>query len=188
MERFNEFTEFMGHVGDLKKLKRTGWVNRGIQNPESVADHSFRVAIMALVLANKSEVDQNKVIKMALIHDLAESLVGDLTPFDGITPAEKFCLEEEAFKKVCKGIDNGDGLLTLFQEYHERKTPEAQFVKKLDNLEMMFQAHEYSIDQPKVDLREFWTHILTFDFGDLKDTFNNLESHHASHGEFPIGE
>ncbi|MFA5933507.1 MAG: HD domain-containing protein [Microgenomates group bacterium] len=178
MERFNELARFMGHVSNLKKTERTGWVRRGIQNPESVADHSFRTALMAMVLSNKSDVNQNTVIKMALIHDLAESLVGDLTPFDTITPKEKSHLEEEAFKKLCSDIDNGDELLGLFREYEEGITPEARFTKRLDKLEMMFQAHEYNQDQPNVDLRSFWTHIQTFDFGDLQETYNALEADH----------
>jgi len=178
MGGFIEFAKFMGHVGDLKKLDRTGWVKCGIQNPESVADHSFRTAIMALVLADKAGVDQNKAVKMALIHDLAESIVGDLTPSDEVSPEEKHQLEVDAFRKLCADIDNGDALLGLFQEFEDGKTPEAQFVKRLDKLEMMFQAHEYGIEQPSVDLQSFWSYIRGFDFGDLKEVYDELETAH----------
>src|SRR3989344_4869167 len=133
MKRFNEFAKFMGHVGDLKKLDRTGWARRGIQNPESVADHSFRTTIMALVLADGAGVDQNKAVKIGLIH-----------------------------------------------EFEDNKTPEAQFVERLDKLEMMLQAHEYGIDQPNVDLHSFWDHIKGFDFGDLKEVYDDLETTHNS--------
>ena len=170
----------MGHVGDLKKLDRTGWARRGIQNPESVADHSFRTTIMALVLADGAGVDQNKAVKMALIHDLAESMVGDLTPADGVSAEGKHQLEADAFKKLCSDIDNGNELLRLFQEFEDNKTPEAQFVERLDKLEMMLQAHEYGIDQPNVDLHSFWDHIKGFDFGDLKEVYDDLETTHNS--------
>lgn len=178
MKRFNEFARFMGHVGDLKKLERTGWVRSGIQNPESVADHSFRTTIMALVLADKAGVDQNKVVKMALVHELAESVVGDLTPTDGVSAEDKHHLEINAFKKLCADIDNGDELLELFQEFEDNKTPEAQFVKSLDKLEMMFQAHEYGLEQPNIDLQSFWDYIQGFDFGDLKEVYDSLEINH----------
>lgn len=179
MDRFNEFARFMGHVGDLKKLDRTGWVRSGIKNPESVADHSFRTTIMALVLADKAGVDQNKAVKIALTHELAESIVGDLTPSDGVSQEEKHQLEVDAFKKLCADIDNGHELLGLFQEFEDNKTPEAQFVTRLDKLEMMFQAHEYGIDQPNVDLQSFWDYIKGFDFGDLKEVYDDLETAHS---------
>lgn len=178
MERFNKFARFMGYVGDLKKLKRTGWVRSGIKNPESVADHSFRTTIMALVLAKRVGVDQSKAVKMALVHDLAESIVGDLTPTDGVSQEEKHRLEVDAFKKLCADIDNGDELLGLFQEFEDNETPLAQFVKRLDKLEMMFQAHEYGIEQPNVDLKSFWSYIQGFDFGDLKEVYDDLETTH----------
>lgn len=178
MEKFNEFARFMGHVGDLKKLERTGWVRRGIKNPESVADHSFRTTIMALVLAKRAGVDQSKAVKMTLIHELAESIIGDLTPSDGVSQEKKHQLEVDAFKELCADIDNGDGLLGLFQEFENNETPEAQFVKRLDKLEMMFQAHEYGIDQPNIDLKSFWDYIKGFDFGDLKDVYDDLETAH----------
>lgn len=178
MERFDDFVNFMGHIGTLKKLERSGWVRRGIQDSESVADHTFRTAIMALVLADKFGVDQNKAVKMALVHELAESIVGDLTPSDQISPEKKHKLEVDAFKEISSNIDNGFELLELFQEYNEDRTLEAKFVKRLDRLEMMFQAHEYSVDQPSVDLQEFWSRIQEFDFGNLKEMFNDLETIH----------
>jgi putative hydrolases of HD superfamily len=181
MERFNEFQKFMGHVGKLKQIERSGWVRSGIQNPESVADHSFRVTFMALVLADKAKVDQNKAIRMALIHDLAESLVGDLTPMDKVTSEEKSRLEEEAFTKICSDVDNGSELVRLFKEYETGETAEAQFVKRLDKMEIMFQAHEYGKSQPHINLRQFWNYIRGFDFGDLKEIYDDLEASHHTH-------
>src|SRR5262245_5025299 len=101
----------MDRIDDLKQLERTGWAKRGIEIPESVADHSFGTAVMALVLAGQAGVDQNKSIKMALIHDVAESVVGDFAPSDGKTPEEKHRLEVEALTTICADIDNSHELL-----------------------------------------------------------------------------
>jgi putative hydrolase of HD superfamily len=117
---------------------------------------------------------------MALIHDLAESVVGDFTPSDDQTPEEKHRLEVEAFTTICADIDNGSELLELLHEYEKGESPEAQFVRRLDKLEMMFQAYKYRKDQPHVNLQEFWDYIQKFDFGSLRDTYDNLLSLHKS--------
>ena len=70
--------DFFSTISKLKESKRAGWVLHGIQNGESVADHSFQVAIMAMFLANNVGVDQNKSVQMALIHDIGESVIGDV--------------------------------------------------------------------------------------------------------------
>src|SRR3989339_2211175 len=77
-----DLIDFLHKVGQLKGLKRTGWVYKNIPDPESVAEHSFRTAILALVLADELKADKERLVKMALIHDLAESITGDLTPWD----------------------------------------------------------------------------------------------------------
>jgi len=85
-----EFIEFLHRVENLKTQKRKGWMIRGIKNPESIADHSYRMAIIALTLSKEEGLDQNKCVKMALAHDLAESIVGDITPYDKISKEEKY--------------------------------------------------------------------------------------------------
>ena len=69
----------------LKGVKRTGWVRKGIPEAESVADHSFGVAILALLLSLPPEIDRDALIKMALLHDLGESVIGDIVCEDGNT-------------------------------------------------------------------------------------------------------
>ena len=70
-------------IGRLKEVPRTGWLDRDIpvEETESVADHSFGVAMLAWLLA-PDELDRLRVVELALIHDLAESVVGDVTPYD----------------------------------------------------------------------------------------------------------
>lgn len=180
MERFSDFAQFMNRAGKLKRIERTGWVRSGIQNPESVADHSFRTTLMALVLGDRVGINTNKAIRMALVHDLAESLMGDLTPSDPVSPEQKYKSEQNALNEICADIDNGQEILDLWEEFEEGKTKAAKFVRGLDKLEMMFQAHEYGIDQPNVDLQPFWTQIKGFDFGDLKDIFDDLGKANSS--------
>ena len=69
---------------ELKQLPRTGWVRSGVENPESVAAHSWGMAVLALRLAPK-ELDIEKILSLCLIHDLPEVRVGDLTPHDDIS-------------------------------------------------------------------------------------------------------
>lgn len=178
IEKFGGFSDFMGYVGKLKRIDRTGWVIRGVKDPESVADHSFRTAIMALVLSDNAGVDRNRTVSLALVHELAESIVGDLTPSDGISKDEKHRLESDAFRQVCGGIESGHELIGMFEEYETNKTPEAQFVHRLDKLEMMIQAHEYGVEQPNVNLLAFWDGISGYDFGNLQEVFDNLKQAH----------
>ncbi len=155
----NDILEFLHKVGRLKRLKRTGWVVRGIADAESVADHSFRTAVAALVLSERAGMDKNKCVKMALVHDLAEAIVGDITPFDGISIEEKHEKERKAMQELVKNIDD-EKLLQLWSEYEEQKTPEAKFVYELDMIEMLTQALEYEQEhrEKRADLDTFWAH------------------------------
>jgi len=96
--------EFIRIVNKLKHIKLTGWVEREIKNPESVADHSFMVALLCILLGNR-KINREKAIKMALIHDLAEAEIGDIItkekwPEKGIiSEKEKIKLEENVIKK-----------------------------------------------------------------------------------------
>src|SRR6266581_1310910 len=65
-------------LGKLKTLKRTGWTNYDIPLPESVADHSFGVALLAMFMAPYFEVDAHKALRMAVLHDLGEAVIGDV--------------------------------------------------------------------------------------------------------------
>ena len=72
-----DLVKFFETVGRLKLEKRKGWVDRGVKDAESVADHSMRLSVMALVLAKKLGLDECKAVKMAVVHDLPEAIVGD---------------------------------------------------------------------------------------------------------------
>ena len=154
-ERAREVLRFFRLAGRLKATARAGWELRGIGDPESVADHSFRVGLLALVLSRGADppLDRERCVAMALVHDLAESIVGDITPYDGISGDEKNRREREAMERLGAMLGD-DGLLRLWEEYQAAETAEARFVKDLDKLETVLQAAEYE-EARGVELAEF---------------------------------
>lgn len=134
---------------DLKGLYRQGWLKRGVPEArtESVADHSFGTALLALLLAERLkaspeflDLDSHRCIEMALVHELGEVYVGDITPVDGVSREEKYVREREAFIKVVESLPNRDRLLELWEDFEAGRSPEARFVRQLDRLEMGLQA------------------------------------------------
>nr|XP_060472555.1 5'-deoxynucleotidase HDDC2 isoform X3 [Panthera onca] len=91
--------QFLRLVGQLKRVPRTGWVYRNVQSPESVSDHMYRMAIMALVTKDE-HLNKDRCIRLALVHDMAECIVGDIAPADNIPKEEKHRREEEAMKQL----------------------------------------------------------------------------------------
>ncbi|KAI5615053.1 HD domain-containing protein 2 [Silurus asotus] len=136
--------QFMKLVGQLKRVPRTGWVYRNIKQPESVSDHMYRMAMMALTLQDPS-VNRERCMKLALVHDLAECIVGDIAPADNISKAEKHRREKEAMVHITGLLDEDlrKEMYRLWEEYETQSSPEARVVKELDQLEMILQAHEY---------------------------------------------
>jgi putative hydrolases of HD superfamily len=152
----NDVLRFLHLAGRLKETARAGWKLRGIDDPESVAEHSFRVCLMALVLGKSADppVERERCVAMALVHDLAESIVGDITPYDGVSAGEKRRREREAMEQLA-GLAGDPEILELWTEYDAGATPEARFVKELDKLETVLQAAEYEADRG-ADVDEFW--------------------------------
>ena len=145
-------------TGKSKKIKRTGWIREKIKNPESVADHIFRVTVLCMVLAKHFNLDQAKLTKMAIIHDLGESITEDLVVERGINVdvevrEKKEKLEEKAINKIL-GVYDPEYTL-LFHEMIKRDSPEAKFFWKIDKLEMAIQAKEYEKEQG-LDGKEFY--------------------------------
>ncbi len=150
--------DFAFTIGKLKILKRTGWVRKKIPNPESVAEHSFRTAVLALVLAPRVGADANKAVKMALIHDIGEAEIGDIVTVQGVKQQydlkEKSILERKAFMNILSLVD-GKEYLALFDEFEQNKTKEAQLVRQIDKLEMVIQAYEYE-KKHEITLQEWF--------------------------------
>lgn len=164
MTDINKFIEFQEIIGKLKHLKRTGWVMRDVPSPETVASHSWRMAVMALQKEDelkKLGVDVNQVVQMCLLHDVSEAIVGDIVPEHHqitnkkISKQEKHLLEMQAVKNMADKY-GFKKLKTIFNEYEEQKTLESVVVKNLDKFDMLLQAYEYLQKYPQlVRLNEF---------------------------------
>ena len=127
-------------ISKLKTLRRAGWVERGVPEPESVADHIFMTALIAMFVADEEEMDTGKVLKMVLLHDLQEADCGDITP-----ASELFCrkeeLEREAITKLLE--DTPAHYLDLWEEYMANVSAEARLAHQADRFEMLLQAFSY---------------------------------------------
>ena len=137
----------------LKNIYRQGWlkVRIGLEHAnkcESIADHSFSVALLALTIIEQKRLnlDTFKCIKMGIIHELGEIYAGDYTPYDNITKEEKHIKEKEAILKVLKSLDENNDFLELWNEYEKQETSEAIFIKNIDQLEFLLQACAYGYD------------------------------------------
>lgn len=162
-KKTEELIRFFETANKLKKNKRTGWVNRKIPFPESIADHSWRMALMAMVLGKELGINKDKAVKMALVHDLPEAITGDISRDHiddykntiGIKPTisieQKKTCEEKAMLEIVSSInkENGKEILSLWKEYEERKTKTALAVKEIDSLEVLLQALEYRKNHPE---------------------------------------
>lgn len=167
-ERESQSTGFETHflaswakVLALKHTVRTGWVEKGVPEPESVASHSYGVALLVLLLAGRSESELNleKCLKLALVHDLAEAVTGDLTPSSPVSKQEKDQMERVVMQDFSQQLAFPD-LIALWEEYTAAQTEEALFVKQLDKLDMILQSDYYSDQYPALNLDEFRTWAL----------------------------
>ncbi|XP_055289884.1 5'-deoxynucleotidase HDDC2 [Moschus berezovskii] len=136
--------QFLRLVGQLKRVPRTGWVYRNVQKPESVSDHMYRMAVMVLVTKDE-RLNKDRCVRLALVHDMAECIVGDIAPADNVPKEEKHRREEEAMKQLTQLLpeDLQKELYELWEEYETQSSAEAKFVKQLDQYEMVLQASEY---------------------------------------------
>jgi putative hydrolase of HD superfamily len=152
--------DFIAEAGKLKRLPRTGWVESSVPDPESVADHSFRVALISLILADIRGLDSLMSVRMALIHDLAEAETGDLTPTQkSVSPDAVRQAEEEAIERLITMLpEQIRGLYaSTWREFTESITEEARLVRDADKLEMVMQASEYEKEGgDRFKLMRFW--------------------------------
>jgi len=151
----------------LKRLPRTGWVARGVPQAESVAEHSFGVAFLSLALAGalgeagaepqRPVLDLEKVLSIAILHDLAEVRLTDLpASAQRLIPAEvKRRAEAEAMEDLLAPLSRPAALQALWQQFEEESTPEALLVRDADKLEMMVQCLCYEQAGHR-GLGEFW--------------------------------
>jgi len=155
-----DLLSFTLKIGKSKKILRSGWIREKVKDPESVAEHSFRVSVLAMIVADKLGLDKEKLIQMAILHDLGELVTGDLVwsrgkIIDLKKRQDKEELEKRGIKKIFGLIGKEEQYTELYSEMIERKTEEAKFFWQLDKLEMAVQALEYEKSDAK-NLSEFF--------------------------------
>ncbi|CAI9831300.1 MAG: HD domain-containing protein [Nitrosopumilus sp.] len=136
---------FVAAVEGLKEVPRQGWKDAlGMERPESVADHTFAVAALCMAVSDARGLDTARVLRMALLHDLAESETGDLVP-GSVDPAEKARAEDAALRRIAGSLEGParEACLRAWSEYSEGATEEARLVRQADKLEMGLQAGRY---------------------------------------------
>jgi putative hydrolase of HD superfamily len=140
---FHDLINFFQVTGRLKRTSRSGWVEAGIRQPESVADHIFRTAILCMIYADLEGLNQLKLLRMALIHDLPEAITGDLTPSKKTKGSKD--REDTAINQLLNLLPRKlrEKYLMDWKEYQEGKTRDAKAVRQLEKLEMALQAIEY---------------------------------------------
>jgi len=134
-------------AGMLKKIKRSGWWVAGIDEPESVADHSFRCAVIGYYMAHQEKVDPLKVMAMALFNDIHESRINDLHKM-GHYYIDFKDAEKRVFKDQVENLDKSvkTELSAFRKEYDEQRTKESIVARDADIFECLIQAKEYYDD------------------------------------------
>lgn len=154
-----------------------------IKNPETIAEHAFRTALMAWILGKEKGLNVQKLIKMALIHDLCEIYAGDTTPYDSVLPknkkdlkklmktwprfssAKRKKLAETKYQKETKALnkliselpfDLQKEIKNLWLDYEKKLTPEGRFFYQADRIENFLQALEYWKEKKRPPLLPWW--------------------------------
>jgi len=139
-----DIAKFLYEMGQLKRVKRSGWWIAGVKDPESVAEHSFRTAAIAYLLADLEGVDTGKAVLMALFHDLPEARTNDahriVRSYADWKDVDKKAIAEQS-KRLPNRVEKE--VILLFEEFEKEDSPEAKVVRDADLLECIIQAREY---------------------------------------------
>jgi len=142
--------DFHAKAEKLKVNTRHSWLTDASRQ-ESVAEHTWMLCLLAILLSDRLEkpVDLLKSLKMLVVHDLAEAVTGDI-PAHEVSKRQdaKQAEERKAFQRIVSGLPKGnaDEIVSLWEEFEKRETPEARFCSSLDKLEAVMQHNLSSID------------------------------------------
>ncbi len=165
----NWILDLFAAAASLKSVRRKGWVLRGVRDAESVADHSLAVAVLAAAVAASRGLDPGKAALIAVLHDMVESVTGDLTPEEKASMGRRRLneVERQAIERVM-----GDApeevkrvFLQSLREYEEGSSAEGKIVREVDKLEMALQALLYRSELGASGVEEFVSSALN----ELKD-------------------
>lgn len=139
--------DFYDNLSVLKEKERTGWIKWNVTGRrESVNDHTTSAQYLAWALYCEYDIDVNieHVIALLSFHEPGESRIGDITPYDGVDPVLKAKREREAVISLCSNFKKRNILISLFDEFEAKETPEAIFAFLCDKLDCILQARLYS--------------------------------------------
>ena len=152
-------SDFFFQIAGLKNLPRTGWkVKLNVENSESVAEHSYMMSVMAMVLSDIKELNTEKILKMSILHDWAESKIGDFMPNE-ISREKKTELEEYAMSEILDDLPSKikNDYYDIWNDYKDSSSKEAKFVHELDRLEMALQGKIYEKENDPEKIKPFLT-------------------------------
>lgn len=177
-QRVSALYNLQSRLMSLKLLPRTGWLQRGMRDVESIAEHTFAVAALAMLIGDQQPgIDRGRLLAIALIHDIAEALIGDLPAsarrLFGATA--KRDAERRAMLELFADLPQANEYLELWDEYCVGGSKEARLVKALDHMEMLAQALAYERAGSRA-LSEFWEDegALVNEFPLVRDLTNRL--------------
>jgi putative hydrolase of HD superfamily len=174
--------QLLFNAHQLKRTSRTGWAMRGMTKAESVADHSFGVTFISLILAEMVDtpLDRAKLLTIALIHDLPESVLGDLpTPATAYFPPEaKRGAEVKVLGDLLRRLPCAERWRSWWEEFEEGTSFEGRLVRDADRLDMLIQAYVYEQTTGNRRLEEFWPRPeeSSFEFAATQELYDELRT------------
>jgi putative hydrolase of HD superfamily len=139
-----DILNYFFEIGILKRVKRSGWWVAGVKDPESVADHSFRAAVLAYIMADMEGANPEKACSICLFHDLAEARINDHHKISA-RYINKHDGEEKAFMEQLERLPKKTAakIAKLYHDYDNDKIKESVIARDADLLECAIQAKEY---------------------------------------------
>ncbi len=153
----NKTINFLFEIASLRRITRSHRQLIARAN-DNVGDHSFRTAIIGMILAKMENCDENKVMKMCLFHDLAEARTGDANFVNKLYGTLRHA---EAIKDQTEDLPIGDEIRKSLKDFGERKSIESIVAKDADNLDQMLLQQEYFFQDEK-NSRIWQTHTERF--------------------------
>ncbi len=188
-EKVNNVIKFYNLAATLKDKIRSGWKLWHIakERLESVAEHIYGTCILAIAIDSEFKIngDLNKVLKMLVLHELEEIIIGDITPYDNISKEEKLAKGKLAVSEILDNLVKKEEYEKLLDEFNEHKTNESIFAYECDKLEADLQAKIYddgnyvdifSLENEKLINTEWNKEAINHGAKNLTDLFINYDS------------
>jgi putative hydrolase of HD superfamily len=169
----------------LDRVPRSGWMLRGVHDPESVSEHSWHVVVLVWALGpGVPGLDLGRALELAIVHDLAEVRLGDLprTAARYLPDGAKHAAEEEALRELLAPL--GERAATLYADYRSKASPEARFVAACDKLQLMLKVTLYE-RWGAAGLGEFWQNPENFPSAEFTPVAELFAALRAARGGAP---